>query len=68
MRGPAGLILNIWLFILILFTAAIGTVVLQVEYRIPPTPWVVIASCILGGINVLLFPIFLWVDYKHGRM
>lgn len=65
MRGPAGLILNIWLFILILFTAAIGTVVMQVEYRIPPTPWIVAASCILGAILVVVFPVFLWIDYKN---
>lgn len=61
----AGFILNLWMLILVLFTAAIGTVVLQVEYHMPPTPWIVAAACITGSINVLLFVVFMWVEYKN---
>lgn len=67
MRSKAQLILAMWLFVIILFILAIGTVVLQVQYHIKPTPWVIVASCILGGINVLLFPVFLWLDWKEGQ-
>lgn len=67
MHRPSGLLLNIFMLFLLLFTAAIGTLVMQVEYRIPPTPWLVIASCVLGAIAVLLVILFMWFEYKDGR-
>lgn len=40
---------------------------MQVEYRVPPTPWLVIASCVLGVIAVLLVILFMWLEYRDGR-
>lgn len=65
MRSKAGLVLEIWLFVLCLFTASIGIVVMQNLYHMQPTPWLVAAACITGSVNVLMFPVFIWMDWRE---
>ena len=60
----AMLALMAWMISMTIFVIAIVTVVLQIEFRMTPIPWLIQVTLITGIANVGLFVVFIWLDRK----
>ena len=60
-------ILYLWCAVLAVFTVAIVTVVGQVEMGIRPSQWAITVACLFGVFNVLMMPVFIWLDMRAQR-